>query len=199
VLQYTVNMGRPREHDENTADALLLAAEQLVHDHGVRALTVRALAAEAGTTTRAVYSLFGSREGLLGALGARAFLLLERGLARYPVTDDPVHDLVEIGLRVFRRQLIVEHPVLFTLGLQQQPTDPPATRHVVLDAARHAWPSLVARTTRLGGDDPDGAATAYHALCEGLGALELRGVLGERPKVATWRSSLHAMVRGLAR
>src|SRR3954471_8230001 len=115
------NMGRPREHDESTAEALLLAAEVLVRDHGVGALTVRAVAARAETTTRAVYSLFEGREGLLGALGARAFLLLEQGLDRYPVTDDPVDDLVEIGLRVFRRRLIVEHPVLFALGLQQPP------------------------------------------------------------------------------
>lgn len=198
ALQYAVNVGRPREHDQHTAEALLLAAEHVVREGGVGALTVRAVAERAETTTRAVYSLFGGREGLLGGLGARAFVLLEEGLVKHPVTDDPAGDLVEIGLRVFRRRLIVEHPVLFTLGLQQPPSDP-ASRLVVLAAAQRAWPSLLARTARLGVEDPGSAATAYHALCEGLGALELRGVLADRTKVATWRASLQAMVSGLAR
>ena len=62
-------MGRPREHDERTAAALLDAAEQLIAERGVDALSLREIAREAGTTTRAVYSLFGSKEQLLGALG----------------------------------------------------------------------------------------------------------------------------------
>lgn len=40
---------------------------------GLEGLSVRGVAAEAGTTTRAVYSLFGSRDGLIVALGAHAY------------------------------------------------------------------------------------------------------------------------------
>ena len=68
-------MGRPREHDEHTAEALLTAAEPIIEARGLGALSLRELAEEAGTTTRVVYSLFGSKEGLLSGLGARAFEL----------------------------------------------------------------------------------------------------------------------------
>ena len=67
-------MGRPREHDERTRAALREAAERLVAAGGPGALSVRAVAEEAGTTTRAVYSVFGSKEGLVvDALARDAF------------------------------------------------------------------------------------------------------------------------------
>ena len=53
-------MGRPKEHDARTAAALLEAAESVVQSDGVDALSVRRVADEVGTSTRAVYSLFGS-------------------------------------------------------------------------------------------------------------------------------------------
>jgi AcrR family transcriptional regulator len=189
-------MGRPREHNDSTAEALLDAAETLVTAEGAGALSVRAVAQLAGTTTRAIYSVFGGREDLLAALGARAFRLLEEGLHRHPVTADPAADLVAIGLQVFRQQLVVEHPVLFTLGIQQPPVDP-ASRAVVLAAAQRAWPSLLARVRPLCGNDAEAAATAYHALCEGLGALELRGAMRRHTAAETWQASLQLLVAGL--
>src|SRR5580765_5814766 len=103
-------MGRPREHDERTAAALLEAAERIVAAHGVEALSLRTVAQEAGTTTRAVYSLFGSKEQLLGALGARAMDVLRVGVGELPVTGDARHDIVEAAL-VFRR-FALERPAL---------------------------------------------------------------------------------------
>ena len=91
-------MGRPREHNQDTATALLATAERTVEAHGLAALSVRAVAAEAGTTTRAVYSLFGSKDGLVVALGMRAYELLGAAVAGLPVTDDPAADLVDAGL-----------------------------------------------------------------------------------------------------
>ena len=67
-------MGRPREHDERTAERLLDAAERIVEAKGLDSLSVRVVAHATGTTTRAVYSLFGSKDGLVVALGKRAFL-----------------------------------------------------------------------------------------------------------------------------
>ena len=61
-------MGRPKEHDEATRERLLDAAERLSATHGWEALTVRGIAEEAGTSTRAVYALFGSKQGLEQAL-----------------------------------------------------------------------------------------------------------------------------------
>ena len=59
---------------------------------------VRAVADEAGTTTRAVYSLFGSKDGLLtDALAQSAFEFLFTEIDALPVTDDPVSDLLDVG------------------------------------------------------------------------------------------------------
>ena len=84
-------MGRPREHGEKTRAALRSAAEDLVAEGGPYAVSVRAVAKRAGTSTRAVYSLFGSKDGLITALGSRGFDLLRDGLHALPDTGDPAH------------------------------------------------------------------------------------------------------------
>src|SRR6266511_2738179 len=96
------SMGRRREHDERTAAALLDAAERTIAEAGLDALSLREVARDAGTTTRAIYSLFGSKDGLLGALGVRAFNLLQREAEVLPATDQPGNDLIEAAL-IFRR------------------------------------------------------------------------------------------------
>ena len=95
-------MGRPKQHDDATREALLAAAENLVERGGIGALSVRAVADEIGTTTRAVYSTFGSKEGLLAALAKRSFDMLHDAIAELPHTKDPARDLVQAALTVFR-------------------------------------------------------------------------------------------------
>src|SRR5471030_2163532 len=95
-------MGRPREHDDRMACALLDAAERILQADGPDALSIRHVAEDVGTTTRAVYSLFGSKDGLIVALGVRAFEMLGASIRALPETKDPVADLVEAGVVVFR-------------------------------------------------------------------------------------------------
>src|SRR5258708_40264895 len=83
------SMGRPKLHDDGTAAALLAAAERTAQQHGLDALSVRGVAAAVGTTTRAVYSLFGSKDGLIVALGAHSFDVLRTALQALPTPDDP--------------------------------------------------------------------------------------------------------------
>ena len=42
------------------------------------------------------------------------------------------------------------------------------------------------------------ATSAFHALCEGLAALELRGLLPAGREEAAWRDALGALVAGFA-
>jgi AcrR family transcriptional regulator len=51
---------------------------------GPDAVSIRAVAGEVGTTTRAVYSLYGSKQSLMDALAARAFDLLRDGVGQLP-------------------------------------------------------------------------------------------------------------------
>ena len=194
-----MSMGRPREHNADTAQALLAAGERLAEREGVDALSVRRLANEVGTTTRAVYSLFGSMDGLVVALGARAFELLGGAVAALADTKDPVSDLVAAGL-VFR-EFSRSHPSLFRIAVQRAAVSRDLAAQF-RPAAAAAMAELVRRVARLqendglGGRSVHEAASQFHALCEGLAALELRGVLDADGAEALWRSALTALVAG---
>lgn len=189
--------GRPREHDEQTARALLDEAERLVEAEGAAALTVRRVADGVGVSTRAVYSVYGSKDGLLVALGARGFEMLGQRVAARPMTDDPASDLVEAGVMVFRR-FAVEHPALFQISIQLAMPKPALIRQFATIAGQ-AWAELVALVERvdLGGRNAQDAAREFHALCEGLAAIELRGMLAKGDEERIWRDALGALVRGL--
>jgi AcrR family transcriptional regulator len=192
-------MGRPRRHNEQTAEALLDAAERLVETEGAAALSVRRVAHEIGTTTRAVYSVYGSKDALLAALGRRAFEILGREIARLPATDDPAGDLVEAGVVVFRR-FVVEHPSLFRIGFLHTALTAPVVAEF-RPAASDALGGLFARVQRLadadllGGRSARDATFQFDVLCEGLAVAEVRGnVAGE----GGWRDALNVLVRGWA-
>jgi AcrR family transcriptional regulator len=193
------SMGRPREHDQLTAAALLAAGERAVHEGGLDALSVRGVAAEAATTTRAVYSLFGSRDGLIAALGAHTYELLQTALERLPQTADPQADMVAAGL-MFRR-FALEHPALFSIGIQRTHTSSklwPQFRAAANDslavlsrrlARLHDKNLLDGRTVR-------DATIQFHALCEGLAALELREALPAKDAERVWHDALTALIAG---
>jgi AcrR family transcriptional regulator len=195
-------MGRPRRYEQSTADALLDAAERLVEADGLEAITVRRVAEAVGSTTRAVYTVYGSKDALLVALGGRAFDLLRTEIEALPTTDDPAADLVEAGVAVFRR-FAIEHPALFRIGVQRTLPQPALARGF-REPARQALTGLRARVERLEAAGGLGdfavadAVGAFHALCEGLAAMELRSLLpaGEEPRL--WRAALAALVRGFA-
>ena len=194
-------MGRPREHDERTAAALLAAAERAVEAGGVEALVVRGIANEVGTTTRAVYSLFGSKDAMIAALGARAFDFLRAGLEALASTDDPAADLVEVGL-VFRR-LATERPALYSIGVQRDVPDLPPWQPVC-DAADAAFAVLMQRVARLGNAGLLGEHTVveatlqFHALCEGLATLERRNSRIPFDAERIWRSAMASLIAGFA-
>jgi AcrR family transcriptional regulator len=194
-------MGRPRAHDSDTAEALLGSAERVVAADGPGALSVRRVADDAGTTTRAIYSLFGSKNGLLVALGAHGFDLLGAEVARLAATKDPLDDLLAAGL-VFRR-FTLDRPVLFRVSFQREGV-PSDLAVLFADSQQTALSQLVARLQRLadngrlGRCSPLQAALYFHAACEGLAAMELRGVLPARSATRMWREALRALLVGLA-
>lgn len=193
-------MGRPKEHDERTARALLDAAERIVDESGLAALSVRGVADEVGTTTRAVYSLFGSKEALFVALGTRAFEMLGAAIVARAETDDPAADLAEAGVEVFRR-FATEHPSLFKIGVQLAS---PQLRSAFGAPVAESFAGLQAKVKRLkdagrlGGRTVGEAALEFHALCEGLAALELRGLMPPGEETRIWRDALAALVAGFA-
>lgn len=195
------DMGRPRQHDEQTRLALLDEAERMIERDGPDALSVRAVADAVGVSTRAVYSTFGSKGGLLDALAQRAYELLDAAITALPATDDPVADLVEAAVQVFR-PMAIGHPSLFRLAFLRIVPDlevGAGTRA----AATGSFGRLCERFERLeaarglGGLTPREAAAYFNALCEGMATTELRvrGLLGPDPEAA-WRRAFTAHLVG---
>jgi len=200
-------VGRPREHDDETRVALRRAAERVVAARGPAGFSVRAVAEEAGTTTRAVYTLFGSGDGLLvDALAQEAFEFLAGEIEKLVETDDPAGDLVDVGVLVFRR-LVTEHPALYRIAFQR------VVRNLrpgpELTAARErAFSALLDKVERLGdagglgGKPVREAAVEFNAMMEGLGNAELRGEvfrnLPEGDEERAWRNALASLVNGFA-
>jgi AcrR family transcriptional regulator len=193
-------VARRKEHDETTAAALLDAAERTIAKDGVDALSLREVARDAGTTTRAIYSLFGSKEGLLGALGVRAFNLLQQIAEALPVTDDPEADLVEWAL-MFRR-FALEHPALFEIAFHRcDPAVSPRFRTARLNALATLEQRFepLADANLLGGRSVPEATMQFALLCEGLAwGYELRGNPGSPDAERFWRNAVHALVSGFA-
>ncbi len=192
-------MGRPREHDDKTAAALLDAAERTIAEDGLDALALREVARAAGTTTRAVYSLFGSKDGLLVALGVRAFNLLQREIEALPATDQPRTDLVEVAL-IFRR-FALEHPALFSIAFHRaDPAIWPRFRTAATDALAVLDKRFepLEDADLLGGRSISEASTQFRALGEGAAWTELRGnPLPPNPE-RFWRNAFHALITGFA-
>ena len=205
-------MGRPRAHDEATAVALLDAAESLLASGGPAAVTVRAVADAHGTTTRAVYSLFGGKAGLLEQLAGRGYELLTRLVTGLPETDDPAADLVAAGVHGFRR-FAEDRPHLFRLTFEEvtaQTVSDPAVAASARDSylALARWISRAREARAIDSRPRAEVAFAFHSCCVGLAVT----ALSRRPpptgpgfwstiEVADeqlWESTLTALVAGMA-
>jgi AcrR family transcriptional regulator len=108
-------MARPRVHDDALRDRLVDSAAEVVADKGIDGVSLRALAQDCDTSTSAVYSIFGSKEGLVDAVVAKADASFSasqrRALARS--SSGPVHSLTALG-QAYRRWAL-DHPALYAV------------------------------------------------------------------------------------
>src|SRR6202008_577822 len=129
---------RPYHHGDLKA-ALLTVAEQILEQHGVQELTLRATARAAGVSHAAPNNHFGDLTGLLSELAALGFRRFGAALddATKAAGDDPAPRLKSMGAAYvgFARQ----HPGLFSLMFRSERLDSarPALRDAI-DEARKA-------------------------------------------------------------
>jgi AcrR family transcriptional regulator len=195
-------MGRPKEHDEATRERLLQAAENLSATKGWEAVTVRAVAEKAATSTRAVYALFGSKEGLEQALHQAMFTRLrdlERSRRR---CDDPRADLLELALAY--RRWAVERPERYALAMHRFVGKGARPRSEEgLAVSREALDELVqavgrCQTAGLLVADPEDVVIQLRAVVHGLAELENLAILGPDPE-RHWRAVVSAVLDGYLR
>lgn len=87
---------------------LLDCAARLLAEEGPAALTARRLAAEAATSTMAVYTHFGGMPALVREIVVDGFAQLRDRVAAVAVTDDPIHDLTQAAIAY--RENALAHP-----------------------------------------------------------------------------------------
>ncbi|WP_122816620.1 TetR/AcrR family transcriptional regulator [Nocardioides pantholopis] len=171
-------MARPRIHDDATAEALLDAAGALLRESGISGVSVRAVAARSGTSFRAVYAVFGSKQALVDALAERGYRSLTARVGDLPLTEDAGRDLVQAGAEAFRC-FALEQPELFRLTFEQVSAEV-LRQERVARAALGSYEALRGRVQRAraaGLVHPDRSdeqcVLAFHSLCHGLAAAEL--------------------------
>ncbi|GAB6938476.1 TetR/AcrR family transcriptional regulator [Isoptericola variabilis] len=168
-------MARPRLHDDALRTRLLEVTSEALSTGGEPAVTVRSVAAAAGTSASAVYALFGSREDLLAAVSAEGFRRFAVHLAAVPRTDDAAADLRALGVAYRRSALADPHfyRTMFDRAVRPGADAPPAVEQPTFRVLRDA----AARVLGVGPDDAEPVAVGLWGLVHGLVSLELAGLL----------------------
>lgn len=168
-------MARPRVHDEALAERLLNEATTIVGREGPDALSLRRITQAAGTSTSAIYSLYGSRDALLDAVYQRAIASFA-GATTVAATDDPVTDLCDMGLAY--RTWALDNPQMYPVMFGHRHTSP----EEVLERTRSTVEPLLLTVQRcidagkLEGN-PRAIVTQLWASVHGYVSLELDGLL----------------------
>ncbi len=176
-------MARPKTYDDRLRRTLLDSAAEMIAARGAEALALRPLAERAGTSTNAVYALFGSKAGLVGAVlaeAAESFTAAQRAVGE---TDDPLADLVGLG-RAYH-SWAVAHPALYAVMFGDRvpvaslPGTPPAVDESMAPLLTTVSRGMAAGLLR--SVDPMLAATSIWAGIHGLVSLEIAGRLSCNP------------------
>lgn len=194
-------MARPRLHDDALRTRLLDQAGRLVSEHGVGSLTLRGLATAAGTSTTAVYALFGGRADLLGALWSDSFESFGRSQNSVPSSDDVLADLHALGVEY--RSWALANPDLYgvmfggtLVGFAPDDESEAQSRDTM-----RPLQAVIARgiaSGLLGHVDAETMAFAIWAGVHGLVSLELTTNIDRLPR-ARRDATYEAALRGIAR
>ncbi len=182
--------GRPRDPDIDTA--VLDAARRQLATHGYEAMSVAAVAEEAGTTRQALYRRWPSKADLATA----AISGMSRADER-PDTEDPFSDLVA-ELTAYQAGVSRPNGVSMVGSMLQDATDGDLKRlyrERIVDPRRTRLRHILNRAVELGLLDPDADLDHAVAACTGTYyALQLAGGRissdwAERTAVLVWRAA----------
>jgi AcrR family transcriptional regulator len=180
--------------------ALVDAAEAVLVRQGPAAVTVRAVAAEAGVAPMGVYNHLGGKDGLVSAILIRGFDGLTAAISAGDETD-AVQRLRACGLRY--REFALAHrqhyAVMFEGAIPVENASPDVDSHAA--AAFGALVDKVAYGIAQGAVRPGDAfdtAQQIWSTVHGAVTLELKGLVLTPDPAATYRALLETVLRGTA-
>jgi AcrR family transcriptional regulator len=194
-------MPRAKQRTPEMRERVLQAAMDMLARDGVAEFTTRRLAQRAGTSTPAVYELFGDKAGLVREVFFEGFRLLRQYLDQVRPSQDPRAELVLVieSLRSFAR----EHSVLADLMFSRPfaDFDPGPAERRAGDEVRLFIVAAVRRCVRAGvleGDEVD-IAHVIVAMAQGLAGQETAGWLGtsQESRDRRWDLAVTALLDGL--
>jgi AcrR family transcriptional regulator len=190
---------RVRTPSAEVERSIVDAAEHLLVTAGPDALTVRAIATEAGVAPMSVYNHLGGKNGVLDALLIRGFDGLSGSMADVG-SDDPFEDLAEAGRRY--RRFAREHPSHYALMFERSVPDyvPSALAMGHARATFKQLEVLVQRAMAAGviaeGDTAEIAQRLWNT-CHGSVSLELRGIGFCDDPAGNAEATAYTVLRGL--
>jgi len=194
-------MPRAKQRTPEMRERVLQAAMDMLASDGVAEFTTRRLAQHAGTSTPAVYELFGDKAGLVREVFFEGFRLLRQYLDEVSPSQDPRAGLISViaSLRMFAR----EHPVLADLMFSRPfaDFDPGPAERRAGDEVRLFIVAAVRRCVHAGvleGDEVD-IAHVIVAMAQGLAGQESAGWLGtsQESRDRRWDLAVTALLDGL--
>jgi AcrR family transcriptional regulator len=189
-----------RTPSRDLQSALVDAAEAVLVREGPAAVTVRAVAAEAGVAPMGVYNRFGSKEGLIEVLLVRGFEGLKQAVAAQGELD-PLDRLRGAGVRYREFALANREHYSMMFGGALSTGNPSPDLQVCAGAAFAELVGHVATAMNAGSlipGDPQDVAQQIWSAVHGAVTLEMQGkVLTPNPEV-TYLALLELIVRGLA-
>lgn len=177
-------------------------ALDLLERGGPAGLRARAVATAAGTSTAAVYELFGDKAGLIRSLYDEGFEQLREDLESLSLTDDPAQDVRELfqATRRFGRKRPQLFEVMFSRPFEEFEPDQDDRR--MTGSLFSLVVERVARWLEHEGSeaDPIDVARVLISANRGLIADENAGILGSTPasRSRRWNLTFDALLAGIA-
>jgi len=190
---------RQRTPSSDIERELIAAAEAVLIRDGPGAVTVRAVAAEAGIAPMGVYNRLGGKDGLVDALLIKGFDGLRAAIAGGD-QPDLLDRLRACGLQYRTFALTNRHyyAIMFEGALPHDFDSPEVAEHATAafgELVRKV--ELAAAAGAIRAPDPREVAQQIWSTVHGAVTLELQGLVLTPDPEATYRATMETMLRGL--
>lgn len=175
---------------------ILEQAIEILHAEGVKAMTMRAIAARAGASTKVLYTMFGGKQGLIDALRQTGFDQLRLALTAVPADLDSqaYGDALAAAYRDFALARPEYYRVMFEQVIPHYEPGPLARSAAA--AAFQVQVDAIARWIDIGvfrPGDPYEMAKIFWAALHGSVSLELSGHFPGDKNESRYRTLLGAV------